>query len=257
MNPITIVALILNLFFLESILKNPHYVVEIGLVLFLISSFVTLKNSKFGFFSLKSLKSLILPLLFLIGTILSLLLLGSHFLRQVLIFFYIFTFGIFQISLFDIVKKFSGKKDKEEKVKMHIRESFLVIATYFLITTGVLGFYFYLSLPFWQVFLAIFVVSWALMYYTLWRAGLIFANTWLYVLILGLVMVEVLWAISFWPVNFWVSAMVLVIIFYIFRGLVWMYLQKAFVPRLLKEYLTLGVVFLIILLATSRWTINF
>jgi len=246
--------IVLNFLALETILIKPHLLWWMIGFMFTVSCIITFRSVRYDFKGLSPLNFLILPNLLLIGAILNLLLIANPVLRQILIIFYSLCFYISQdILTRRVIPKVLS--DKSETVSLHFRDSFIVTATYFLICTGIWGFYFYLDLSSIQTCLLLLLATVALFYQTLWQANLIFVQTWIYVLMLGLIVTEVFWVISFWPIAFWVNASVLVIIFYVYRGLVWMYLQKAFGPRLLKEYLFVGFALLVILLLSAKWTL--
>ena len=78
-------------------------------------------------------------------------------------------------------------------------------------------------------------------------------NIWLYSVTLGGCIGTLAMAVSFWPMNTVVNSLFLTTSLYVFLGVAQHHFAQRLFKRTIWEYLTVGVVVLVTMLATSGW----
>jgi hypothetical protein len=103
--------------------------------------------------------------------------------------------------------------------------------------------------------LAFFILLFFLLviYQVIWANKIDLNLGFVFILILGFVLIEAAWSISFLPLNYNVLGMVLAICYYISIGLTRFHLRNKLNRKVVKLYLFLGFISILILLLTSRW----
>lgn len=108
----------------------------------------------------------------------------------------------------------------------------------------------------WLNFFLVFLVSFPIVLQGLWYVNLeekISQKIWLYTTVLSLVLAECGLAFSFWPVNVAVGSLALTTVAYLTLGLTQQQLSERLFPKTIKEYLTTGILVLLVIFFTTRW----
>lgn len=75
-----------------------------------------------------------------------------------------------------------------------------------------------------------------------------------HLLLLGFVMAQVAWGLSFWPTDVFSRGAVLFVVFYVFAGLAKHAVRRSFTWRIFGEYAATSTAMLALVLSTARWT---
>lgn len=132
---------------------------------------------------------------------------------------------------------------------------FFTSATFFLFAAGMYGLHFHLRFPLWAVVLAVGVLTFLLSLHVLGRASLPLSRRIFWSGILTLLVSELLAAFAFLPLSYLVVSGVLFVAFYVTLHLLQRHLYDRLTPRLIHEYLVLGLVAASLVLGTARWAV--
>ncbi len=99
-----------------------------------------------------------------------------------------------------------------------------------------------------MLFLVVFLV-----YQNIWSSKISQPGSLSYIFIICLIIIELMWLISFLPVNFNISALTISIVYYIIIGLTKNYLSDQLDNQTIRSYLIFGFVGLAIIFASSKW----
>lgn len=103
------------------------------------------------------------------------------------------------------------------------------------------------------IFLIALVVTAMLVWQTFWVQKIAWQKAKWYILVLTVVMTQVVVALYYWPVSFFVSGILLTLLFYVLLHLSRHHLTDTLTKQLLWRYLFTSLVALVILLVTARW----
>ena len=132
---------------------------------------------------------------------------------------------------------------------------FFTTGTFFLFTAGMYGLHFHLHFPLWAVVLSVGAVTFLLSLHVLGRASLSSPRRMFWSALLTLLMSELLGAFAFLPLSYLVVSGTVFVAFYVTLHLLQRYLYDHLTPRLVREYLLLGLVAVGLILSTARWTV--
>ena len=110
--------------------------------------------------------------------------------------------------------------------------------------------------PAWLNALLVFAICLFLNYHSLWSVNLekkFDRKTFIFSVILALILGQFAYAISFWPVSVALASLFLTASSYVFLGLFQAEFSGRFFKKTIREYLIVGVGVLITLLLTTRW----
>ena len=110
--------------------------------------------------------------------------------------------------------------------------------------------------PFFVNSLLVFFVSFPIIVNGLWSVKLeayLSRQVVIYSLVVSFVLAEIAVAISFLPVTVWMSSLFLVTGMYVFLGLLQHHLQDRLFKKTFREYLTVGLFVLLVMLALTKW----
>lgn len=128
----------------------------------------------------------------------------------------------------------------------------LTLLTGFFLYDTILSFRF----SFWLNFIFVFLASFPLLLQGLWSVKLekgISGQIWFYSLALSLILAEGALAFSFWPITVSVGSLALITIMYVLLGLTQHHLSQRLFKRTINEYLTVGLIVLIVTILTTHW----
>ncbi|MFZ5392355.1 MAG: hypothetical protein ACOZAR_04170 [Patescibacteria group bacterium] len=131
--------------------------------------------------------------------------------------------------------------------------SFVALVAAYLLFFSITNFSVSLQMPLWILMIIVVMVSFLIFYSVLWASGLERSYVMLYTVLLGLMMSEIFLVVSFWPVDPSAKSMVLVVVMYIFWGLLSSWLEKVMTTRVVIEYLAIGLTLMAVVLLTASW----
>ncbi|MBI5621948.1 hypothetical protein HY933_03745 [Candidatus Falkowbacteria bacterium] len=123
----------------------------------------------------------------------------------------------------------------------------------FLLVAVAYGLLTFLDLPVWLLVGPLLVVATLLSYQTMWISGLELKQSWLYVLILDVIVVEMFWALLFLPNTFYVKALSLTAVYYVVINLSRNSLIDILNRTMIVRYVLTGGVVLGLILLTAQW----
>jgi hypothetical protein len=126
------------------------------------------------------------------------------------------------------------------------------ISLFLLITVGY-SFYTFLNLPIWVLALLFLFSSTLLAYQTMWISGIELKRSWLYILIIDLLAVELFWTLLFLPHTFYLKGLVITVVYYIIINLSRNYLINLLNKKMVWRYLLVGGIILLLSLVTAQW----
>lgn len=126
------------------------------------------------------------------------------------------------------------------------------LAVYF-IASSVYGFTNFLNLSVWllMIFFLIFILL--VIYQVLWANSILSSTGLFYMLLAGLILTELAWAVSFLPLSFYVLGLMIAVFYYILIGIIKFHLLNKLNYDIIKSYLTFGFLSILIVLLTARW----
>ncbi len=198
-------------------------------------------------FSITSIHLLILPTMLLLGSILSnfFLFFEDPILRQMVIFT---SFILFYILIFKLDYNIQNLSILYQNV-INIANFFTV----FLWCSLIFYIYLYFGWPKWAVILSVFIMSFLIAYQSLLKKNIPSIISWVYILILVLILIEITWIITFWPVGYLIGGMVILTSFYVLWGLIQDHIDNKLKLGTVLEYLAVSFIILAIVLGTTRW----
>ncbi|MBA7496080.1 hypothetical protein ES702_06678 [subsurface metagenome] len=204
----------------------------------------------------KSLKmtKVILPLLLLAGIFFFLILEPSKLLRQIVIFLGLFSFILF----FAFYRKIPLERPKDPKNRSVFNVLiFLLTITAFLDFWAAYSVYFSFSLPLWASMLLMAVISFSLFYYLFWAGGIFVDFLLVFAVLLSLIILEIFLILSFWPTDPKTLAIILILVFYTFSGILILKAKKELTKKLILEYLILFILIFALAVGTMNWQLVF
>ncbi|MDD5295074.1 MAG: hypothetical protein PHP21_04170, partial [Patescibacteria group bacterium] len=111
----------------------------------------------------------------------------------------------------------------------------------------------FLNLPVWLLMIFMLIVTFLAVYQVMWANKVEMRMAFPYILISGVILLEIGWSISFLPLNHNIAGLVLAICYYIMSGLSLSYLNDNLDKKIIKQYLIFGYVSILIVLLYARW----
>ncbi|MCK4892062.1 MAG: hypothetical protein KAS78_05325, partial [Candidatus Pacebacteria bacterium] len=237
------------------------------ITLFLISILSAFWITKYKFLPI------VLITLFTVGSVLFLITLDENWFQQlyIMISSFIFTFALIGLYRFFIQQE---KWFKKEEIKLKAIDSgfnlnqAIILISVFLISSGIYNLYIDFDLPLWVVILIIFItIFFSTIYLTkinflkskaheLYLDSIKNKTFSFYSFLFGLIVVELIWAISFWPANHLTVGAIVLSIYYFCWNILKNYLRN----KLSKKNVILNSIFFIaffcITLLTGNWKIS-
>lgn len=132
-------------------------------------------------------------------------------------------------------------------------EEIYTLSAAFLVLTALWAGSFFLHLPWWAVMLAAFVIFYLLFWQGFHKMNILKSDTILWALISALIMAEIVWAISFWPVYFLTAAAVSFAGFYLVYILSDLHFKGALSAKQVYFQIAIILVVLLFSLLSSSW----
>jgi hypothetical protein len=205
-----------------------------------------------GLSGVKWLTTLILPVLFTAGVGLFYFLISTSSWWTSLPIILIYSLGFYALLLTENIFAVAAIRTIQLLRAAHAVGFLLTIVTAFFLYDTILAFR---LAPWWNFFLVI-VVSFPLLIQALWWVKLeekITKKTWLFSLVLSLVLGESVFALSFWPLTVSVGSLGLTTCLYTILGLTQHEFSGRLFKRTINEYVSIGLIVLVVLILTTSW----
>lgn len=240
---------VLVLFFLEFFFINPKMIYVMTVLIVLSIFFVTRQFARHSDVSNDWWNFMILPTVFSLSLITYSTIITSG--ALVHIFFIglvIFLYLYFRSIYYYLLQPKFYKDYSLENISAYA--NFLVV---FMASASAYGLESFLNIPVWILIMFLLAIIALVLYQSFWVNGIDMRQGFIYIMIGCLVLVELAWSISFLPLNFNISGVVLAICFYLFQSLVKLYLQDILDYKLVKKYLFFSGGSILLILLTARW----
>ncbi len=178
-----------------------------------------------------------------------------------ILFSFIFLLTLTGISIF--FSQHHYRQEKEIKTKLpdmgfNLIKSAVLISV-FLWTVGTYGLYLNMELPTYLLMLFI-LINIILSAYCLFKINRAFQKKtsllWFYSFLLGIIMVELTWAISFWPIGKLTVGAIILANYYIFYNILENYLKNSLNKKVIFSNILFLAIIIISLLFSSQWEIR-
>ncbi len=124
---------------------------------------------------------------------------------------------------------------------------------YFFIGASLYGWLSFLNSPLWPLILVVLSVSLIVIYEILWENKISGREALVFIIIGSLILLEIAWSMSFFPLNFNIIGLILAICYYMIAGFIKYYLLDNLNKKIIRSYLFVGFGSIFILLLTARW----
>ncbi|HTX86696.1 MAG TPA: hypothetical protein VMC41_01345 [Candidatus Nanoarchaeia archaeon] len=131
--------------------------------------------------------------------------------------------------------------------------SFGNLLTMFFSFSVIYGMASFLGWPIWILSLGSTGAALLVIYQIFWAIRIRNANTLAFIMLIGLLLTQLVWAIYFLPFNFNALGLIATVCYYLIIGLVKLSLAEKLTSRSLKFYLALGILFFALIFLTAKW----
>lgn len=168
-----------------------------------------------------------------------------------------------------LLKAIKFTMERGEPILLSVRNLFfsVTLLTTFLISVIIINLQFFLPIGLSFVLVSLFLVVFILTISLIWQSKMLSRESLVYITAIGLIEIEVVFATSFWNVNYppnsfkssfgiWgipLSALIFTITYYFLWGISFHKLKGSLTKRIILEYSIISGTLLLILLLTSRW----
>lgn len=191
----------------------------------------------------------ILPIIFLIAVIFySTMLQNALTIQVIFALVLIFLYFYLRFSYYYLIRPVSYKVASIENISSYVN-----LISVFLFSASIYGLEAFLNFPVWPLMLVLAIFSGLAIYQIFWTSKIELKASLIYVIICPLVIIELAWALSFLPLNYNVSGLILAICYYVLIGLTKLKLLDMLDMPKVKLYLYFGLISILVVLLTSRW----
>jgi hypothetical protein len=245
---IPIITPVIIFLFLEGILSNPLFftyfltacnLLILTAVFFILKGGLTSKN----FFLLS-----IFPILFLNSIVIFTLLLRS---RNFMHIAYIFT--VLLLFIFFNLSFKNQKKLESESTSIENLSNYGNLIIFFCMASSVFGIQDFLNWPTWLLMIILVVLTLFSLIENFSSNRISFRYSFLFMLALCLVLIELAFCLSYLSLSFIISGMLMSIFYYMAVGLTRTFLKSGLSRSTVQIYTVIGTACIILLLLTSRW----
>lgn len=194
------------------------------------------------------LKKIILPFMLILGTSFFLFYETSVILRQ-----FVILLCLFCIFLFTYYYRRIPAASKEDYLKIESFLNVMILVSAFLSYLIIYDLFFTFFMPLWVAMLLVLLVSWLLFYYLFWATSSWISVLPAFVILMGIVMLEIFSVLSFWRTDPMIRSIVLVSMFYVFLGVLSLRTKKELTNKKVAEYVIVAIIVLLITISTMRW----
>lgn len=191
----------------------------------------------------------ILPFLFTGNLIVFSTLMSNSFLTQVLFVINL----VFSYLYFRSIYYYLMEHSKYKENSMQNFSSYANFLSVYFLASAMYGLQAFLNAPVWLLMVIILLEICLIVYQVFWANKIDLRMGFFYIIISGLVLLELAWAISFLTLSYYILGLILVVCYYILIGLVRFYLLGTLSGTQIKHYLIFGFSSILVVLLTARW----
>jgi len=158
-------------------------------------------------------------------------------------------FGIYFENLY--LNNFKPKK--YQTYSLQNLSHYLNLISMFLLFSSFFGFFIFLQLTFWQLLLGVVVVTLVTIYQLMWISHVSINQSWIYMLIITLIIIEGFWVLAFLPTSIYVNGLLLATVYYLTVGLSLNKIINILNKTVIKRYVTIITVVIVITLLSAKW----
>lgn len=200
--------------------------------------------------AVEQLNFILTPLLFFSSAILICLFLESNFLRQLIAAAVSLISYFYFANLYDYFYQTS----RYQVNSLQLISEYVNLLAAFFFYTGFFSFRIFLNYPVSPLILGVVIISFLLIYASIWIHKVNFGQNLIYSGIGSLVLAQIFLAISFLPNSFYVNGMALAAIFYVYVNLALLYLTSHAHPRKIAKYIVISALSILLVYVTASWT---
>lgn len=189
------------------------------------------------------------PLLLFYATIGFLLLLDPGKLSHLIIFIFAIILGVYLENLF----LFYYYPAHYQVNSLGNLANFLAVLIFFLAAVDLYSFYIFLNLDLWLLAIIFFLIVCFLLAQAFWLDKISSKFKDIYIVILSLVYLEIFWCLAFLPTNFYVSSIIITILFYASWGIFRAKLADKLDKKMFWRYIMITCALMFLVIATSAW----
>jgi hypothetical protein len=191
----------------------------------------------------------LLPFLLFICTISLLLLISFVFLKHLII----ILFALLLILYLENIFLYYYQPLNYQLYALENLAAIFNLIIFFLLAIILNAFYTFLNLPLWLLSIILIIALSLLISQSFWINKLKNEFCYVYLLIIDIIILEFFWALTFLPTNFYVSSIILTIIFYLIWGILKAKLNEQLAKPIIWRYLLISTILLLIIIITSQW----
>lgn len=192
---------------------------------------------------------LITTLFLVISSVLFLFFVDSFLIRQIAIVVISILIGYYYNNIF----QFLYLPKSYQPYSLENISGYLNLLSLFLFFTGIFSVLIFFDPPFSLMIISSFVLTLVLTMQTFWVHKVDFSKVKLFLLVVSLIMAELFWAVHYLPSSFYVSGLLLAIIYYMLIVLGLNYFTSNLEKSNIKRTLLIGSTMIILLLTTAQW----
>lgn len=191
----------------------------------------------------------ILPALFTLNLVVFSVLIPNKFFIQVLFFFNLIFLYLYLRSIYYYLMEHSKYKENS----MQNFASYANFLSVYFLASAMFGLQAFLNASVW-ILMSLFLVEMLLIVYqAFWANKIDIRMGFFYIVLSGLIILEIAWSVSFLTLSYYILGLIVVICYYLMIGLVRFYLLGTLNSTQIKHYLLLGFSSILFVLLTARW----
>lgn len=192
---------------------------------------------------------LITPLFLVLGGLLFVFFLENKIFKHLLVVFLVFLLGLFLETMFVYIYR----HEKYQVNSLENISSYINLISSLFFYSSFFGLLIFLNIPFWLIALLTLIITFFLSHQTMWVNKIVSVRSWLYILVICLILCELAWVLSFLPISFYVRGAVLSVIYYLVIGISRFHLLGILDVKVIRRHLIISLIVLILILGTARW----
>lgn len=191
----------------------------------------------------------VLPLLLYLAVCNFILILSPGILRHIVaVFFALACYAYFENLFLFYFNRISYQVNSLENTA-----TFYNLMIFFLVVLNLNAINSLLNYYLWALILLLLGITFLILIQLFWILKINMPIRWVYILVILVIVMEFFWAISFLPINFYVAAMILTIIYYFILGTLRAKIVQELDKKILLRYIIISILLIIIILLTSHW----
>ncbi|MBU0963411.1 hypothetical protein KKC06_00020 [Patescibacteria group bacterium] len=132
--------------------------------------------------------------------------------------------------------------------------SYVNMGSLFMFYASFYGMFLYLSWDIWKSSILVFIFSTFLFTRTLWSFKIEWRKSKVFILIMGVLMIEIFYAISFLPTSFLFNALICILVYYLLMNIFKDFLRDMITGNNLKRYFLITITIAVIGFITTQWS---